>query len=138
MTNIDTPRSKWHRITYLLPVLAPLMVGATYALFYSQLLLCTPQNLSSSQFHGQAKVGKIGPLECCWTTSFGVRPDKELCGLKPLYSSLNNRIFSFASSSERNQLTFKHSSRKLPLKDSMNGLSVGFPGREKSSVTWLS
>jgi hypothetical protein len=19
--------------------------------------------------------------ECCWTTSFGVRPDKELCGL---------------------------------------------------------
>jgi hypothetical protein len=44
MTNIDTPRSKWHRITYLLPVLAPLMVGATYALFYSQLLLCTPQN----------------------------------------------------------------------------------------------
>src|SRR5689334_14972340 len=74
-------------------------------------------------------------LECCWTTSFGVRPDKELYGRKPLYSSLNNRIFSFASSSERNQLTFRHSSRKLPLNDSMNGLSVGFPGREKSSVT---
>jgi hypothetical protein len=34
--------------------------------------------------------------------------------------------FSFASSNERNQLTFKHSSRKLPLNDSMNGLSVGF------------
>src|SRR4030095_7138393 len=80
---------------------------------------------------------KIGPSACCWTTSFGVRPDKELCGLKPLYSSLNNWIFSFASSSERNQLTFKHSSRKLPLKDSMNGLSVGFPGREKSSVTFI-
>src|SRR5215213_9147096 len=94
--------------------------------------------MSSSQFHDQAKVGKIGPLECCRTTSFGVRPDKELCGLKPLYSSLNNWIFSFASSNERNQLTFKHSSRKLPLKDSMNGLSVGFPGREKSNVTWLS
>ena len=25
-----------------------------------------------------------------------------------------------------------------PLNDSMNGLSVGFAGREKSSVTWLS
>src|ERR1041384_1480709 len=94
--------------------------------------------LSSSQFRYRPKIEKIGPLECCWTTSFGVRPDKELCGLKPLYSSLNNLIFSFASSSERNQLTFRHSSRKLPLNDSMNGLSVGFPGREKSSVTWLS
>src|SRR5688572_22017951 len=82
--------------------------------------------LSSPQFRYRPKIGKIGPRECCWTTSFGVRPDKELCGLKPLYSSLNNRIFSFATSSERNQLTFRHSSRKLPLKDSMNGLSVGF------------
>src|SRR5689334_2602411 len=94
--------------------------------------------LSSSQFRYRPKTEKFGPLRCRWTTPFGVRPDKELCGLKPLYSSLNNLIFSFASSSERNQLTFKHSSRKLPLKDSMNGLSVGFPGREKSSVTWLS
>src|SRR5687767_14059433 len=94
--------------------------------------------LSSSQFRYRPKIEKIGPLEYCWTTSFGVRPDKELCGLKPLYSSLNNWIVSFASSSERNQLTFRHSSRKLPLKNSMNGLSVGFPGREKSSVTWLS
>src|SRR6185503_5648201 len=88
--------------------------------------------VTSSQFRYRPKIEKIGPLRCRWTTSFGVRPAKELCGLKPLYSSLNNWIFSFASSSERNQLTFKHSSRKLPLKDSMNGLSVGFPGREKS------
>src|SRR5256885_2773285 len=94
--------------------------------------------VSFSQIRYQPKVGKIGPLECCWTTSFGVRPDQALCGLKPLYSSLNAWIFCFASSSERNQLTFKHSSRKLPLNDSMNGLSVGFPGREKSNVTLLS
>jgi hypothetical protein len=30
---------------------------------------------------------------------------------------------------------FKHSARNLPLKDSMKALSVGLPGREKSSVT---
>src|ERR1700754_571275 len=97
-----------------------------------------PKKLTLSRNRYRPKRGKIGPLECCWTTSFSVRPDKELCGLKPLYSSLNNLIFSFASASERNQLTFRHSSRKLPLNDSMNGLSVGFPSREKSSVTWLS
>ena len=38
---------------------------------------------SPPKFATSLKVGKIGPLECCWTTSFGVRPDKELCGLKP-------------------------------------------------------
>ena len=37
-----------------------------------------------------------------------------------------------------NQLVLRHLSLKLPLKDSTNGLSVGFPGREKSSVTPLS
>jgi hypothetical protein len=37
-----------------------------------------------------------------------------------------------------NQLVFKHSSRKLPLKDSIKGLSVGFPGLEKSRVTPVS
>ena len=36
---------------------------------------------------------------------------------------------------DKNQLVFKHSSRKLPLNNSMYALSVGFPGREKSSVT---
>lgn len=30
---------------------------------------------------------------------------------------------------------FRHSSRRLPLNDSINGLSVGFPRREKSIVT---
>lgn len=30
---------------------------------------------------------------------------------------------------------FRHSSRRLPLNDSINGLSVGFPEREKSIVT---
>jgi hypothetical protein len=34
-----------------------------------------------------------------------------------------------------NQCWFRHSARNLPLKDSMNALSVGLPGREKSSVT---
>ena len=34
-----------------------------------------------------------------------------------------------------NQCAFKHSVRNLPLNDSMKALSVGLPGREKSSVT---
>ena len=45
-------------------------------------------------------------------------------------------ILRLASSSERNQLVFRHSSRNRPLKDSTSALSVGFPGRLKSSVTW--
>ena len=35
----------------------------------------------------------------------------------------------------RNQWAFRHSPRNLPLKDSMKALSVGLPGREKSSTT---
>jgi hypothetical protein len=34
-----------------------------------------------------------------------------------------------------NQCADRHSALSLPLKDSMNALSVGLPGREKSSVT---
>ena len=32
-----------------------------------------------------------------------------------------------------NQCAFRHSARNLPLNDSMKALSVGLPGREKSS-----
>lgn len=39
---------------------------------------------------------------------------------------------------ERNQLTFKNSFLKLPLKDSINALSVGFPGLEKSDTSLFS
>jgi aspartyl-tRNA(Asn)/glutamyl-tRNA(Gln) amidotransferase subunit A len=42
--------------------------------------------------------------------------------------------FRRASSRLRNQCVLRHSARNLPLKDSSNGLSVGLPGREKSSV----
>jgi AraC-like DNA-binding protein len=34
-----------------------------------------------------------------------------------------------------NQCALSHCAGNLPLKDSMNALSVGYPGREKSSVT---
>jgi hypothetical protein len=34
-----------------------------------------------------------------------------------------------------NQWAFRHSARNLPLNDAMKALSVGFSGREKSSVT---
>jgi hypothetical protein len=41
--------------------------------------------------------------------------------------------FSRASASVRNQWAFRHSARNRPLKASLNALSVGFPGREKSA-----
>src|SRR5690606_29720122 len=58
-----------------------------------------------------------------------------LCGWNVLYSSRHTSIFSFVSSSDKNQCVLRHSSRKLPLKDSIYGLSVGFPGLEKTSST---
>ena len=36
---------------------------------------------------------------------------------------------------DKNQLTFRHSSRNDPLNDSIMALSIGFPGLEKSIVT---
>jgi hypothetical protein len=44
MTNLDTPRSKWHRITYLLPLIAPLVVVVTFVIFYAQFLFCAPES----------------------------------------------------------------------------------------------
>lgn len=46
-----------------------------------------------------------------------------------MYSWRQCSIFCRASSSDRNQLTLRHSSRKLPLNDSISALSVGFPDR---------
>jgi hypothetical protein len=40
----------------------------------------------------------------------------------------------FASASAPNQWAFRHSARKVPLNDSTKALSVGLPGREKSSM----
>ena len=86
--------------------------------------------LNSSQISINYKLEFPGIVLCWFITSSGVFPFKELCGLKQLYSILHASIFSRASSIDMNQLVFKHSSLKLPLNDSMNGLSVGFPGLE--------
>jgi len=45
-------------------------------------------------------------------------------------SPFASALFYMASSKDINQFIFRHSSRKLPLKDSMWGLSVGVPGRK--------
>src|SRR5579871_3813394 len=58
-----------------------------------------------------------------------------LCSRTSLYSRRQASHFPTASSRLMNQWAFKHSARNLPLKLSMNALSVGLPGREKSSVT---
>lgn len=60
-----------------------------------------------------------------------------LCGRSSLYCLRQRSSFSQASSSDRNQCVFTHSLRSLLLNASMNALSVGLPGREKSSVTPL-
>ncbi len=57
----------------------------------------------------------------------------DLSSLLSLYSLHQCSIFSLASSSVGNQCAFRHSARNFPLNDSMDALSVGLPGREKSS-----
>ena len=59
----------------------------------------------------------------------------ELCGCHSLQSHRRDSILSLASSSDRNQFTFRRSSLKLPLNDPMQTLSTGLPGRLKSSST---
>ena len=51
--------------------------------------------------------------------SFGVRCPSELCGRRALWSTRQASIFSFASASDTNWCTFRHSSRSRPLKASM-------------------
>lgn len=67
--------------------------------------------------------------------SDGVLLPIELCGRCVLYSCMNASHFTWASASDKNQFWSMHSARTFPLKASTKLLSVGFPGREKSSVT---
>jgi hypothetical protein len=67
--------------------------------------------------------------------SAGVLLPMELCGREVLYSCLNASHFTRASASDKNQFWSMHSARTLPLNVSTKLLSVGLPGREKSSVT---
>jgi len=52
-----------------------------------------------------------------------------------IFVVINSSIFSFAPVKDKNQFSFKHSERTLPLKNSIKALSVGFLGLLKSSVT---
>ena len=51
-----------------------------------------------------------------------------------LYPIRQHSSFSRASTRDKNRWIFRHSSRRLPLDDSINVLSVGFPGRERSII----
>jgi hypothetical protein len=50
-------------------------------------------------------------------------------------AAIHASIFSQASCRLMNQCVFRHSLLSFELKASMKALSVGLPGREKSSVT---
>ena len=52
-------------------------------------------------------------------SSCGVRSPSELCGRSVLYSIRQFSIIRLACAIVTNQCSFKHSSRNLPLKDSM-------------------
>jgi hypothetical protein len=67
--------------------------------------------------------------------SAGVRSSKELCGRLSLKSVRHCSSFLRVSSMSKKTSTFKHSSRKRPLKLSTNPFSTGLPGRMKSSFT---
>ena len=79
--------------------------------------------LYPSQIYVPVISREIGLFWCSSWTSFGVKSSSELCGLNPLYSSLQSSIFSLASCKDKNQLTFKPSSRKLPLNDPVHDLA---------------
>ena len=67
-----------------------------------------------------------------WTPSNdGDRSDLAIA----LYSSLRPASSPRVSSRQTYHRGFRHSCRSRQLNDSMNALSVGFPGREKASVT---
>ena len=59
----------------------------------------------------------------------GVKSPSELCGRSVLYSMRHCSITRRAWAIVRNQCSFRHSSRKRPLKLSMYAFSIGFPGR---------
>lgn len=70
-----------------------------------------------------------------WLASAGQAP----CGDNSRYSPRRQAsILARASASDKNQWLFRHSSRSRPLKLSTKALSVGLPGRDKSSVTSFS
>ena len=77
--------------------------------------------------------GLVAPTQ--WSSAAGVLFPIAPCGLTSLQSLRQQSSFSLASASDKNQRVFRHSARSRPLNASMKALSVGLPGREKSSVT---
>jgi hypothetical protein len=81
--------------------------------------------------------GWLGASACCsggWIKDNGVMSPIALWGLTSLYSVRRSSTFSRTSSTSRNQCRPGHSNRTAALKLSTYALSVGFPGRLKSSV----
>lgn len=52
-----------------------------------------------------------------------------------MYSARQVSTILWASVNDGNQWAFRHSARNVPLNDSTKALSVGFPGREKATIT---
>lgn len=98
-------------------------------------LLCYPTfcrlgiEFSAVSHHG----GLVSPCEFA-SIAGGMFP-MALCGLSSLQYLRHSSIFSQASDSDKNQWVFRHSARNWELNASMNALSDGFPGREKSRTT---
>ncbi len=67
--------------------------------------------------------------------SMGVISPMVLCVRSSLYSLRQASITTCASCTVRNQCSFKHSSRNLPLKLSINAFWTGFLGWMKCSRT---
>lgn len=81
---------------------------------------------------------RIGEFSClCHGSRLGTPPGfcSKTGGLLPMAPCCSSSNFSCAPASVRNQWAFRHSARKRPLNASMNALSVGLPGCEKSRTT---
>ena len=75
------------------------------------------------------------PIWASTANSLGVGFPRRCAAFHHCSGSRQDSTFSSASSRDRNQFSFRHSCRNLPLNASMKALSVGLPGRLKSRAT---
>lgn len=62
MSNTDSSSSKWHRVTYLLPLIVPVVIIVTFVVFYNQFLLCSTDN-PCAPFTADELISRVGNVE---------------------------------------------------------------------------
>ncbi len=101
---------------------------------------CGPRGAGRDRIRGTARTvenRRVGFDSTDRAYSFGVLSANIECGRNSLYLIRQIRTAQRASSRVSKDAGLRSSRRAPPLNDSINALSVGVPGREKSSCTWF-